>query len=167
MIRHQWALCLLAIVTVVTAQMPGDLFAQEEPPEDSSQQIADRIVKSKKTVLVDFWAVWCAPCRILNPTIKKLEKEFKGKVEFIKINVDVHRQISAYFRVQGIPAIFIIRDRAVQKAITGLQPEEVYRDALKEVLAKPPVQPKQDKKSADSTDSTKKAPDVKPAQDTL
>jgi thioredoxin 1 len=156
------------MVTVVAAQVPGGPFQLEDEPSDSSQQIADRIIKSKKPVLIDFWAVWCAPCRILDPTIKKLEKEFKGKVDFIKVNVDVHRQISAYFRIQGIPAIYIVKDKAVQKAIVGMQPEATYRSALKEVLAKPSaVPPKEEKKPADSSASEKKPPENNPPKDSL
>jgi thioredoxin-like negative regulator of GroEL len=76
---------------------------------------------------------------MLDPIIKKLEKEFKGRVIFMKVDVDVHRQIAAYFRVQGIPAVFIISERTVQKALTGFQPEETYREALQAVLAKQPA----------------------------
>ncbi|MBN1130738.1 MAG: thioredoxin [Chitinispirillaceae bacterium] len=113
---------------------------EPSPPahRDSSQQIAERIINSTQPVLVDFWATWCAPCHMLAPVLKKLEKEYKGKVTFMKVDVDIHRQIAAYFRIQGIPAVFIVNDRAVKKAITGLQPEEAYRKALDAVLEKPP-----------------------------
>lgn len=104
---------------------------------DSSQLIADQIIKSKVPVLVDFWAPWCAPCRMLNPIIKDLEKEFAGKVLFMKVNVDIHRSIAAYFGVNSIPAVFIVNNKIVVESIPGLQPKEVYADALKEILAGP------------------------------
>lgn len=112
-----------------------DVTPGERTVSDSSQQIADKIIKSRKPVVVDFWAVWCAPCRMLNPILANLEKKYKGKVEFVKVNVDRHRQIAAYFRVQGIPAIFIISDSTVRKAIVGLQPEAAYSAAIDETLA--------------------------------
>jgi thioredoxin 1 len=113
------------------------------PPgqQDSSRQIEDRIVNSKKPVLVDFWASWCQPCRMLDPLIKKLEKEYRGKVTFIKIDVERHIKIAEYFRVRGIPAVFFIKDRAVRKALTGLQPEESYREALEALIAVPKTPP--------------------------
>jgi thioredoxin 1 len=112
-------------------------------PVDSSQQIADIIVNSKIPVMIDFWAVWCGPCRMLNPTIKELEKEYDKKILFLKVNVDIHRSIAAYFNVSGIPAVFIIKDKNVVNMLQGLQPKEMYVNALNEVL-KPtkPIPPK-------------------------
>lgn len=114
---------------------------------DSSDQIAQTIANSKKPVLVDFWATWCGPCRMLNPTLKKLEEEYKGKVLFQKVNIDYNRKLSAYFQVEGIPAVFIIKDKTVVRAIVGLQPEEVFREALNKVLTMPPI-PKDSLKKA-------------------
>jgi thioredoxin 1 len=140
-IKHRGILLLASMIWTLAAQPARD--AEPAQPQDSSQQIANKIVSSKKPVLVDFWAIWCAPCRMLDPTIKKLEKEYKGKVSFIKVDVDRHRQIAAYFRVQGIPAVYIIKDRTVQKALTGFQPEEAYREALEAVIT-PPKTPSAD-----------------------
>ena len=104
------------------------------PPADSSQAIADKIVKSEIPVLIDFWAPWCGPCRMLNPIIKKLEKSYENRVLFMKVNVDIHKALSAYFRVSSIPAIFIIHDKSVVKALPGVQPEEQYIRELDAVL---------------------------------
>jgi len=129
---------LLILFVIYARAQPFSRYFDDVPSvPDSSQQIADRIVQSKIPVLVDFWATWCGPCRMLNPTLAKLEKAYRGRVLFIKINVDYERQISAYFQIQGIPAVFIIKDKAVQRALVGYHPEADYRKAIEEVLAMP------------------------------
>lgn len=128
-------LCVLAVVIIAPS-----IFSQPfAAPTDSSQAIADRIVQSEKPVLVDFWASWCGPCRMLNPIIKDLEKEYDERVLFIKVNVDIHRALSAYFKIQSIPSVFIIHKKNVVQALNGVQPKEQYAAALDAVLK--PVPP--------------------------
>ncbi|MGA3051970.1 MAG: thioredoxin domain-containing protein [Chitinispirillaceae bacterium] len=116
---------------------------------DSSEAIAQKIIDSKTPVFIDFWAIWCGPCRMLNPTIRKLEDEYKSRVLFLKVNVDYNPRISSYFQVQGIPAVFILNDRTVVQQMVGLRPEADYRTALNAVLSLPSAK-----------DSTKSLPDT-------
>jgi thioredoxin 1 len=144
---------------------PIDSLAMPAPPVDSSQQIADMIVNSKIPVLVDFWAVWCGPCRMLNPIIKQLEKDYGKKVLFVKVNVDVHRSIANYFSINSIPAVFIIKDKNVLKMLPGLQAREAYVAALDEVLNAPkadPEKPKADPEILKATPEKPKATPTKP-----
>lgn len=135
------------------------------PAVDSSQQIADRIISSKKPVFIDFWAVWCGPCKLLNPIVKELEKEYKGRVEFIKVNVDIHRSLAQYFGVNSIPAVFIVKDKAVVNGLLGLRLKSDYVLALNQALAVPaksPVPP-----ASTSGKSTPKTTSPPPAQKTV
>jgi thioredoxin 1 len=132
------AAMVLAFVLDLSAQsmVPREYQPPEAIPFDSSQQIADRIIGSKLPVMLDFWAPWCGPCRMLDPVMDTLKKEYKGRVLFVKVNVDIHRQIAGYFRVQGIPAIFFICDSSVQNYLVGYHPKTDYKTALDSVLAK-------------------------------
>jgi len=121
-------------------------------PFDSSDVIADRIVKSPIPVMIDFWATWCMPCRMLGPTVEDLKKKYSGKIKVIKIDVDVNRRIAAYFRVSSIPAVFFIKDKAVVQYLPGLQDKSVYEQAIAEVLKPKP----QEKTLKDSTASSAK-----------
>ena len=93
------------------------------------------VLQSKIPVVVDFWAVWCAPCRIVSPVIEELAKEYQGKVKVGKLNVDENQQISSNYGIMSIPSVLIFKNGNPVKTIIGAQGKEKYKKEIEEVLA--------------------------------
>lgn len=79
----------------------------------------EKVIESSIPVLVDFWAPWCGPCRMLGPVIDELANDFAGRVLVGKVNVDNNQKIAADFKIQAIPALFVIKDGKVIDKMTG------------------------------------------------
>lgn len=86
-------------------------------------------------VVVDFWAPWCGPCRIVSPTIEELAKDYEGKVVVGKMNVDENPQVSGEYGVMSIPTVMIFKNGQPVKAIVGAQGKDSYKRAIDEALA--------------------------------
>lgn len=84
--------------------------------------------------LVDFWAPWCGPCRMLSPVIDKLAEEFSGKAKVCKVNTDEQEELSAQFGIRSIPTMLFFKDGAVVDQMVGATSEQVLKDKLNSLL---------------------------------
>jgi thioredoxin 1 len=88
------------------------------------------VLKSDKPVLVDFWAVWCGPCRMLGPIVEEVAADFEGKAVVGKVDVDNNQQVSIDYGIRNIPTILIFKNGEVVDKIVGVSPKEVIAEKL-------------------------------------
>ena len=94
-----------------------------------------QVLESKEPVVVDFWAPWCAPCRIVSPTIDELGKEYEGKVKVGKMNVDENPKVAGQYGIMSIPSIVFFKNGQPIKTMIGAQSKENYKQEIEQVLA--------------------------------
>ncbi len=89
-----------------------------------------QVLGSDKPVLVDFWAPWCNPCRMLSPIVEKVAGQLGDRVSFVKLNTDENPQISADYQISGIPCLILFKDGKAVDRIVGFVPEQHIRQML-------------------------------------
>jgi len=102
--------------------------------EINDASFGQEVLKSDLPVVVDFWAPWCAPCRMVGPILDKLSEEFKGKVKFCKLNVDESRDMAGKYQVMSIPLLLFFKNGEVVDQNLGAAPEKTLRSKVQELL---------------------------------
>ncbi|OGR66278.1 MAG: thioredoxin [Elusimicrobia bacterium GWB2_63_22] len=93
------------------------------------------VIKSPLPVLVDFWAPWCGPCRMVGPVIDELAKEYAGKVKVCKLNTDENQDTAGKYQISAIPTMLLFKGGKLVEQLVGLQPKEELKKHLDELLA--------------------------------
>ncbi len=105
-----------------------------EPIHVTDEEFEKTVLKSELPVIVDFWAPWCGPCKMIAPTLEKLAKEQAGKLLVAKVNTDENPQWATQYGVQGIPTMLFVADGKIVHRQTGALPEGMMREIVTQFL---------------------------------
>jgi len=105
-----------------------------KPVEITDQNFETEVIKSDKPVLIDFWAVWCGPCKLIAPIVEELANEFDGKVKIGKLDVDSNQQTSIKYGVRSIPTLLLFKDGNLEDTIIGAVPKSKIVEKINAAL---------------------------------
>jgi len=108
-------------------------MSSEHVVELTDANFEAEVTKSDTPVLVDFWAEWCMPCKMLAPAVEELAEEFAGRVKVCKLDTDTARETAMKFSISAIPTLMLFKDGQVEKKFVGLQQKADLQAALEEV----------------------------------
>ena len=103
--------------------------------EATEANFADVVERASLPVVVDLWAPWCGPCRMISPALEEVARRLRGRMKLVKVNVDENPQISARFGVQGIPTLLLFRDGQVIDRVVGARGAEQLQAWVEGALA--------------------------------
>lgn len=107
--------------------------------EVSDATFDQEVLKSEQPVLVDFWAVWCGPCKAIAPTVDAVAAKYAGQLKVAKVNVDVNGATPSRYNIRGIPALLFFKGGKVVDQIEGWKPQDVIEEKVQRLIGAPAV----------------------------
>lgn len=98
--------------------------------EIKDKNFQDEVLKSNDITVVDFWAPWCGPCKMLGPIIDEISQELKSKAKFVKINVDENPIVSDQYRIASIPTVLVFKGGKLVENLVGFRPKQAIKMAI-------------------------------------
>lgn len=102
--------------------------------EINKSNFRKEVAESKIPVIIDFWAPWCGPCKMMGPVFEELSRDFEGKLAFAKVNVDEENELANQFTVQGIPCLILTKKGKEVDRIVGFMQKDSLKEKIKEIL---------------------------------
>lgn len=134
-----FALSLLVSIWVTGCDQPK---ARRVSPEEekhlvvlTKENFQAEVLDSKQPVLVDFWATWCGPCKMIAPTVAEIATEFEGRVKVAKLDVDAVPSVAQQYKISSIPTLILFKDGQTVERLVGLRTKESLRSALNKVAS--------------------------------
>ena len=100
----------------------------------SDDTFEEEVLQDELPVLVDFWAVWCAPCQMIVPTLEFLKQNYKDRLKVVKLNVDENMKISAQYGITSIPSLLLFKEGELKETVVGAQPQDKIVDVISKHL---------------------------------
>ena len=136
------ATVILSIIAAGCTQREGSQVSGQKLLTLTTENFQDEVIASSRPVLVDFWAAWCGPCKVIAPTVAELAVEFEGKAKIGKVDVDAQTELAQKYSITAIPALLIFKDGKVVQRFVGVREKSELKTALaKFVNAGPPSVP--------------------------
>jgi thioredoxin 1 len=110
-------------------------MADKEVQDVTDQTFESDVIKSDLPVLIDFWAPWCGPCRMVAPIVKELAGEYEGKVQFRKLNTDENPMVAAKLNIRSIPTLMLFKNGQQVGQIVGFRPKASIKEKIDAALA--------------------------------
>lgn len=109
-------------------------MSSKEIGEATDANFDEKVRRSSLPVVVDFWAPWCGPCKMVTPILQKLAEKYKGKVRFFSMNVDQEKSKPAEYAIRSIPTLLYFKDGEIKNQMIGAQSEENIESAIQKIL---------------------------------